>query len=180
MPSGPTVDDTVAEEEPFHYLAPLELRLEWFLGVVMPLLALLMPLVWISRNGGPGQWFWASVFTFMACFFLSVYQLVHSVDDEYAPVGVAFIAQLLFGPAFTLVVFGLFWIITQRDDVQTVAVLLFVHLSAASLGAYVARPEIFTALQFSGVLWGGEAAGLLFIPSVTGWALANFWRPLNE
>lgn len=180
--SGPPLDDSDVPEEPFHYVAPLEIRLEWFLGVVLPLFALLMPLAWFSRwaGFGLGQWFWASLFAFIACFFLSVYQLVNSVDEEYAPVGVGLMAQLLLGPIFTFAVFFFFWMVTLREDVQTVALLLLVHLAAATLGAYVARPEINTALQFSGVFWGNAASGLLFLPSVAGWALANFWRPLNE
>ena len=180
-PPDPVSDDDDSSvfdgDDMLRNIDPFPVRLEWFLATALPLLAVVMAL---ARVAGVPLVVLVAVACFGTCFCLSLYQIVDSIDEQWAPVGMAVTLSLVFGPLFVAAVFLAAWIITARDDCWTVVGLLVTHALTALAIAYALTPELSVAADSAG--WKASAAmiDLTVIASASGWALANFWRPLNE
>ena|GEM_PF-1423254 len=173
---APAADD-VEDAGDAAFIAPLPERLEWFLSVSLPLLAL--SVAWARWTSVPLPVAGAGA-SLAVCFCLSVYQLVESVDERLAPVGLSVPLAVMFGPVWAAVVFAAIYLLTGRRDALTPFGLLVAHAAAVLLVAYARAPEAGEAVRRAGLLAGGQAVSLTYLAGVAGWALANFWRPLNE
>ncbi|MGQ9808451.1 MAG: hypothetical protein ACUVSM_12580 [Armatimonadota bacterium] len=176
LPSSQSAADDEDQAAPA-FIAPLPERLEWFASVVLPLMAL--GVAWTRWTAVPLP-VTAACASLAACFFLSVYQLVQSVDERLAPVGLSAPLALMFGPVSAAVVFVAIFLVTGRRDALTPFGLLAVHSGAVLLMAYARAPEAGEALRRAGLFTGADAMSLAYLAGIAGWALANFWRPLNE
>ncbi len=179
QPPAPQPGDTGGDDDgaapPF--IAPAGERLEWFFFATLPLMALII--AWTRWTPVPLP-VAAACASLAACFFLSVYQLVASVDERLSPVGLSVPLALLFGPLSAAAVFVAIFLVTGRRDALTPLGLVCVHAAAVLLVAYARAPEAGEALRRAGLVTGADAMSLAYLAGVAGWALANFWRPLNE
>lgn len=174
-PPNDPADNT--DDCPVTPLAPLSIRLEWFLGLALPLLAVSMA----AAHFVPVACNIVTVSTsFCAGFLVSVYQVVQSVDEHWAPVGFAVVLSLMFGPVFVLAGFLALVIMTRVEGCATVVILLSLHLLSAIAIAYSAAPELQVALRMAGAAPQASLPGLMTLAVVAGWTAANFWRPLDE
>mgnify|MGYP007111972328 FL=1 len=176
--TGPPLSpEDEVEETPFLFIEPLGVRLEWFLAVALLLVAAAMAAAhrWPGASGAA-----ASIASLGVCFVLSLYQIVESVDAQFVSAGLGLILCILFGPAGAAVFFAAAWIGGWRGASATVLVLLAAHFATRFIVIYSALPEAGIALERAGWALGTEAANSSFAAALAGWALANFWRPLNE
>lgn len=169
--------DDSSDQGIFYYLDPFPVRLERFLSIALPLIAIEMAVV---RAIHLPAWLGVSIVSFCVCFVLSVYQVVESVDTQYAPVGVAVPFQAIFGPYIVGGMFLLGLLFTRKPEAGTALGLMITHFLTALLVAYAVTPEFDLALKNAGWVFGPDAVNLNFTAGVAGWAMANFWRPLNE
>ncbi len=176
---GPDPVDDVSDEDDaaLSPLPPFGIRLEWFLGLAMPLLAASMAFGHFVQ--GPVFGIIAGT-SFCLGFVASACQLVQSVDEHWAAVGFAVVFAILLGPVAVLVIFLALLVVTRREECWTIVALLGAHLAAAIAVAYAASPELRVALPMAGVASGASVPGLSVLAVVAGWILANFWRPLDE
>jgi len=173
-PVQPSGTQTTDDDEPFLAIDPFGLRLQFFLGMALPVAAVGMAIAHL--RGFPLGLLMAAV-SLVVCFFLSVYQIVERVDNQWAPVGLACCCSLVCGPIVPAVGFSL---LLGRAGSGTVAGLLWAHLGAVLLVSYAAVPEAGVALRAAGWMPGTQLANFTLIAGIAGWALGNFGRPLNE
>ncbi len=176
--TGPPLSPAAeAGEMPFLFIEPLGVRLEWFLAVALPLVAAAMAAAhrWPGASGVA-----ANIAALGVCFVLSLYQIVESVDAQLVSAGLGLILCMMFGPAITASFFVVAWIGGWRGGSVTVLALLAAHFATRFIVIYSALPEGGLALERTGWGLGSGSANFSFVAALAGWALANFWRPLNE
>lgn len=177
-PSGPgAADPGNAQDLPLVYLEPIGVRLEWFFAASLPIVAVAMA---VSHTSAPRAELVAALASLGVSFVLSLYQIVESVDAQYAPVGLALVLCILFGAGVAGGVFAAIWLLGRRPECWTAIGLLAAHICTRFLVLFAAMPEVSLAMQRTGGVFGADTANLSFCVAVLGWALANFWRPLNE
>jgi len=165
------------DDGPLTFIAPLGVRIELFAATALPFIAVAMA---ISRFLPVRFETLAAAVSFGCCFLLSTYQLLESVDERFAPVGVAGPLAVMFGPLAAAGVFVAIWLMTHRPEAGTVLGLVAGHMFAVLAAAYSRVPELPVAMRLAGWTTPAELVNLTFLAGVAGWALANFWRPLNE
>lgn len=173
----PNSEEVVNELDPVTRLPSLMVRLEWFLGLFLPILAVLVLAVHQER-----QLLQACMYggAFVAGLLLSAYQVVESVDEHWALMGFASVFAILISPVAIAVLFSVLFFSYHRNDFETAAILHGICSVAMLALSFAAIPEFSVALKHAGWIGGMPLYNLPVMALVAGWAVANFWRPLNE